>query len=378
MELRGEDTFRVHDLGIFFGQPDVTVPDPYFAGEGPERTGCTRCGACMIGCRVGAKNTLDRNYLWLAERLGARIEPSTLATVIREVDGGYAVETRSVERRGRRRVWRARCVVVSGGVLGTVKLLARSRARGGLPRLSPELGRRVRTNSEAILAADAPRGGPSWVDHAAITSGIQADDRTHVEVVRFNEGSDALWALTAPLPEGRSRRPGVLGLLAGVVRHPLRWVGGLWPRGRARRTAIVLAMQSTEGHLTLELTRGLRGLGPERLRTRVPEGETPPVPSIPVADEVARRLARAMGGGAWTTLPDVALGAPLTAHILGGCRMGADPEHGVVGFDGQAFGHPGLYVADGSVVPANLGVNPSLTITALAEHIMSGIPEKRP
>lgn len=376
-ELRGHDTFRVHDLGIYFGDPDVTVPDPYFGGRGPERTGCTRCGACMTGCRVGAKNTLDRNYLWLAEGLGARIVPETLATEIREVEGGYEVRTRSLRRGSPSRTWRARKVVVSGGVVGSVKLLLRSRARGGLPRLSPRLGHWVRTNSEAILAADAPRGSGSWVDHAAITSGIQADERTHIEAVRCGEGSDALFWLTAPLPSGRVRLPGPLRLLGALLRHPLRSLAGLWPGGRARRTAIVVAMQSTEGHLTLEHRRAWWGLGRPRLATRVPEGESPPVPSVPVADEVTRRLARAMGGAAWTTWPDVALGAPMTAHILGGCRMADDPDRGVVGFDGQAFGHPGLYVVDGSTVPANLGVNPSLTITALAEHIVAGIPRQK-
>lgn len=375
-ELRGEDTFRVHDLGIWFGEAGVEVPDPYFGGEGPPRTGCTRCGACMIGCRVGAKNTLDRNYLWLAEGLGVRIVPETLAVELREVAGGYEVESRSLDPGRPPRTWRVRKLVVSGGVVGTVKLLLRSRAHGGLSRLSGQLGRWVRTNSEAILAADAPRGGESWVDHAAITSGVQVDERTHIEMVRFNEGSDALFWLTAPLPSGRRSVPGVVRLLGALLRHPVRSLAGLWPAGRARRTAIVLAMQSTGGHLTLEYRRGWWGLGRPRLATRVPPGEAPPVPSIPVADEVARRLAKAMGGAAWTTWPDVALGAPVTAHILGGCRMGAGPEQGVVDFGGVAFGHPGLYVVDGSIVPANLGVNPSLTITALAEHVMARIPEK--
>ncbi|MDP2955481.1 MAG: GMC family oxidoreductase [Longimicrobiales bacterium] len=375
VELRGRDTFEVHDVGVYFGEAGVSVPDPYFGGEGPERTGCTRCGACMVGCRVGAKNTLDKNYLWLAERLGVRIVPETQAMGIRAVEGGYEVETRSLDRRSAS-TWRARRVVVSGGVVGTVKLLLRSRAKGGLPRLSEQLGRRVRTNSESVLAADAPPGGESWSDHLAITSGIQADDRTHVEVVRFNEGSDALFWLTAPLPEGSRRLPGIFRLLGGLLRHPLLWVRGLWPRGRARRTGIVLAMQTTDGHLTLEYRRRWWRLGRPALDTRVPEGETPPVASIPVADEVTRRLARAMGGGAWTTWPDVALGAPVTAHILGGCTMGAGPDRGVVDFRGEAFGHPGLYVVDGSVVPVNLGVNPSLTITALAEYLMAQVPEK--
>lgn len=371
-ELRGKDTFRVHDVGVYFGEAGVAVADPFFHGEGPERTGCTRCGACMIGCPVGAKNTLDKNYLWFAERLGVRIVPETLATTIREVEGGYDVDTRALD--GEARVWRAGKVVVSGGVLGTVKLLHRSRALGGLPRLSDRLGHYVRTNSESILAADAPSGGESLSDHVAITSGIQADECTHIEMVRFNEGSDALFWLMAPLLAGSARLPGLLRLLGGIVRHPLRFLGSLWPFGRARRTGILLAMQSTEGHLTLEYGRGW--LGGHGLASRVPRGETPPVASIPVADEVTRRLAGALGGGAWTTWPDLALGAPLTAHILGGCRMASDADGGVVDYRGQAFGHPGLFVVDGSVVPVNLGVNPSLTITALAEYIMAQLPEK--
>jgi cholesterol oxidase len=235
----------------------------------------------------------------------------------------------------------------------------------------------VRTNSEAILAAEAPDPDGSWADHVAITSGIQADERTHVEIVRFNEGSDALFWLAAPLPSRWPRLPGPARLAHALIRHPLRSLRGFWPRGRARRTGIVLAMQPTEGHLTLEYRRRWWRIGRRSLGTRLPEGETPPPASIPVADEVTRRLARRVGGSAWTTWLDVALGAPLTAHILGGCRMGADPLEGVVDFRGEAFGHPGLYVVDGSVVPANLGVNPSLTITALAEYVMSNVPERR-
>lgn len=371
-ELRGEDTFRVHDVAVYFGEPGVDAADPYFGGEGPARTGCTRCGACMIGCPVGAKNTLDKNYLWLAEGLGVRIVPETQAVGIREVPGGYEVVTRTLGG-GAGRVWRAGSVVVSGGVLGTVKLLARSRDAGGLPRISSRLGHYVRTNSESLLAADAPRRSGSLADHVAITSGIQADANTHIEMVRYNEGSDALFWLLAPLLAGSARLPGPLRLLGGILRHPLRFLGGVWPFGRARRTAIVLAMQSTEGHVALEYRRRWWG-GRPRLRSSLPAGETPPVSHIPVADEVTQRLARALGGGAWTTWPDLVVGAPLTAHILGGCRMAPGPEEGVVDFRGEAFGHPGLYVVDGSVIPVNLGVNPSLTITALAEHVMAGIP----
>ncbi|MDT8342298.1 MAG: GMC oxidoreductase, partial [Longimicrobiales bacterium] len=379
-ELRGDDTFRIHDVGVYFGAEGQTVPDPYFGGDGPARTGCTRCGACMIGCRVGAKNTLDRNYLWLAERLGVRIVPETEALAIRPLpEGGYEVETRpSLGLRRPRRRWRARQVVVAGGVVGTVRLLLASRARGWLPDLSPRVGSRVRTNSESILAADSPDRSVAWCDHVAITSGIRADARTHIEMVRLNPGSDALFWLAAPLTGGGGRVPRPLRLLGNALRHPLRTLRGLWPFNRAVRTGVVLAMQATEGHLDLTLRRRWWRPGRPALASRLPRGQAPPVSYIPVANEVARRMAGRMGGEAWNNWPEVVLGAPLTAHMLGGCPMGADAEAGAVDFEGRLFGYPGIRVVDGSVVPVNLGVNPSLTITALAEYLMARVPPAEP
>lgn len=366
---------RTHSVGVFFGEADVTVPDPYFQGQGPDRTGCTRCGACMIGCRVGAKNTLDRNYLWLAERLGARIVSETEALALRPIPGGYAVETRrSVGVVRRRRTWRGRQVVLSGGVLGTVLLLQRSRARGWLPHLSPRVGRGVRTNSESILAADTRDRDAQWDDHVAITSGVQVDESTHLEMVRYNRGSDALFWLAVPLTDGGGRVPRPLRLLGNLVRHPVRGASILWPFGRAARTGVVLAMQSTEGRLDLEYDRRWWRLGVRGLVSRLPIGVPPPTSHIPVAQEVTRRLAHLAGGAAWNTWPEVVFGAPTTAHIMGGCRMASSPRDGVVDFTGEVFGYPGLRVVDGSVVPVNLGVNPSLTIAALAEYIMTQVP----
>lgn len=371
--LGREEAFRVHDVGVFFGEAGVTVEDPYFGGAGPPRTGCTRCAACMVGCRVGAKNSLDRNYLWLAEARGARVVPETRAVLVREVPGGYEVETRAMGV-GADRTWRAAQVVLSAGVLGTVELLHRSRGAGALPRVSPRLGHWVRTNSEAILATDQPASAPSLADHVAITSGLQLDEQTHVEMVRINEGSDLIFLLVTPLLRGAPRLAGLLRLVAGVLRHPLRALGAFWIRGRARRTNALLAMQTTEGHLTLELRRGWGGLGRGRLVSRLPAGESAPPVSLPAAEALAHRVAGRLGGAAWTSWPDVLRGAPMTAHILGGCRMADTPERGVAGWDGQVHGHPGLRVVDGSIVPANLGVNPSLTITALAEYVMASVP----
>lgn len=373
-DLIGEDRFHVHEVGVWFGEAGRTVPDPYFGGAGPDRTGCTRCGACMIGCRVGAKNTLDRNYLHLAERHGVRIVPDTEARAIRSVDGGYAVECRRATGLFRsRRTWRAPQVVVSGGVMGTVPLLLRSRSSGGLPGLSAELGRVVRTNSESILTAEARGNATDWSDHVAITSGVQVDDRTHIEMVRYNRGSDALFWLTAPLvdPDGALPRP--LRALGALLRRPARLLRWLWPFGRAARTGIVLAMQTTDGHLDFGLRRRWWRLGGRSLASSLPAGQQPPVTAIPVANQLARLVAGRMHGEAWSTFPDL-FGAPTTAHILGGCRIGTGPASGVVDSAGRVFGCPGLRVADGSVIPVNLGVNPSLTITALAEYFMAQVP----
>jgi len=375
-DLHGGDTHRVHDVGVYFGTPGEEAPDPFFGGRGPARTGCTRCGACMIGCRVGAKNTLDRNYLWLAERLGVRVVPETEAVGIEQEEGGFVVHTRRALGLVRpRRTFRARRVVVSGGVIGSVRLLLASRQRGGLPHLSERLGKYVRTNSESILVADSRVPGADYSRHVAITSGAYADERTYLEMVRFNAGSDAMFWLTLPIVGRDGRGRGLFGLFASLLRSPLQWLRGMWPLGRAARSGIVLAMQPTEGHLDLTLSRGWIP-GWRRLRSSLPAGETPPVAHIPVANEATRRLADRMGGDAWSTLSDVVLGAPTTAHVLGGCLMGASAAEGVVDHRGEAFGHPGLFVVDGSVVPVNLGVNPSLTITALAEYMMHQMPPK--
>jgi cholesterol oxidase len=373
-DMPGAGELKLNDVGVFFGEPGVEVGDPYFGGEGPRRVGCTKCAACMIGCRVGAKNTLDRNYLWLAERLGVQIVPEVRATGIETGDEGFVVLTRGSfgrTRRGRR--WRAPNVVLAAGVMGSVELLAASRNRGWLPRVSGRLGEFVRTNSEEILIADGRDASLALDDQVAITSGIQADKDTFVEMVRFNRGSDLLFGLKAPL-DRPNQLPRLVGLVWTLIRNLPQTIGGLWPFGRAHRSAIVLAMQPTEGHLSLVLRRGWWGMGPPALRSEIPPGQVPPVLRIPVAGEITRRLAEKLGGVAWQNLWTWLAGAPMTAHLLGGCRIGSSAHDGVVDETGQVHGHPGLYVVDGSVVPSNIGVNPSLTITALAEYMMSQLP----
>ena len=369
IELRGEDTFHVNPVGVFFGEPGVTVPDPFFNGEGPERTGCTKCGACMIGCPVGAKNTLDKNYLYLAEKLGVHIIPEVEVTGVKpDGAGGYDVQARATNSfAGRKLVFHAANVVFSGGVLGTVGLLLRCKLEGLLPALSGRLGDFTRTNSEAILGVDSKDKTRDWNDHIAITSGIYPDPETHIEVTRYNKGSDVLYAISTLMADGGGKLPRFIRFIGNILRHPYQFIRALWFPGSSVRSTIILVMQSTENYLRLRRNRfGLVSELP-------PDGRR--IPSyIPVANRVTRRMAEKMNGYPKGTWFEVLMDAPTTAHILGGCVIGDSPDSGVVDEQGRVYGYPGLYVADGSVLPVNLNANPALTITALAEYIMSNIP----
>ncbi len=377
IEMRGEDTFHKNDVGIFFGTADETVPDPYFNGKGPDRTGCTFCGSCMVGCPVGAKNTLDKNYLYLAEGLGAQIIPETEVTGVLPRNGGYDVFTRkSTGIVHPKKTLRARGVVFSGGVMGSVKLLMKCKQEGLLPNISDQLGNFVRTNSEALLGVKSKDKSIDWNDQIAITSGIYADDTTHIEMVRYNKGSDVLLDLFTVMTGGGGRIPRPLRFLGNIVRHPIHFVKLLWPLGKAATTTVVLVMQTDKNYLKLDYKRRWWRFGGRSMNSRVPSGLKRAPVYIPIANEVAERLARKMSGVPLSLLPEAAFNSSTTAHILGGCCMAESPDKGVIGYNGEIFGHPNLFVADGSVIPANLGVNPSLTITALSEHIMSQVPEK--
>jgi cholesterol oxidase len=365
-------------VGIFFGTPDKTVPDPYFDGKGPDRTGCTFCGSCMVGCPVGAKNTLDKNYLYLAEGLGVDILPETLVTGVQPSrNGGYDVFTKkSTGITHPEKTFRAKGVVFSASVLGTVKLLNQCRQNGQLPDISDQLGNYVRTNSEALLGVKSRDKSVDWNDQIAITSGIYADDTTHIEMVRYNKGSDVLLNLLTVMTGGGGKIPRIFRFLGNIIRHPVRFLSLLWPLGKASSTSIVLVMQTDENYLQLDYKPRWWRLGAKSQNSKVPKGQRRAPSYIPIANEVTRRLAEKMDGIPLSLMPEAAFNALTTAHILGGCCMGESPDKGVVNFKGELFGYPNLYVADGSVVPANLGVNPSLTITALSEYIMDQIPPK--
>ena len=379
-EIGRVETFSPTDVAVFFGEPDKEVPDPYFGGEGPPRKGCTFCGGCMAGCRPGAKNTLDKNYLYFAEKGGATILPETRVTLIEpSPEGGYVLSTeRSTsplfKAKGRIRTGG---VVLSAGVLGTVPLLLNCRRKGTLPHLSPELGRYSRTNSEALLGVTAPVGGPDLCEGIAITSHVFMDDHTRVEPVRYSRGSDVMCLLATPLTDGGTGLTRPLKWVGNCLRHPWNFLRTLWPLGRARKTIIVLVMQTLDNRLSLVLRRRWFWPFSPGVTSRPAEDQPRRVPAyIPVANETARRMAKELGGFAQSSISEVLLNVPTTAHILGGCAMGKGPEDGVVDADCRVFGYENLLAMDGSVIGANLGVNPSFTITAIAEHAMSSIPPK--
>lgn len=378
-EMGRGHTWKKADVGVFFGEPGKTVPDPFFDGDGPERTGCTMCGGCMVGCRVGAKNTLDQNYLYLAEKRGSVIQPESRVVDIRPLEGGGYELTieRSTGMLRKRRTLRARGVVVSAGSYGTVELLMRCKERGSLGKLSDQLGRYLRTNSEALLGVRS-NADVDYSKGIAITSGVFVDDHTHIEVVRYPAGSDALALLATVLTDGGGSIPRWLRWIGNAIRHPIQFLRSAIPFGWAKRTAILLVMQPVDNHLSYRLRRRWYWPFSKKLDSGPGEGTRggrPPT-YIPVANLVAKKLAAKMGGMPQSGLLEVLLDKATTAHILGGCPIGLGPEDGVVDPKSRAFGYDDLYVVDGSIIPANLGVNPSLTITAMAEHAMSHVPPR--
>jgi cholesterol oxidase len=376
--------FHPTDVAVFFGKPGERVADPYFDGQGPERTGCTFCGACMTGCRVGAKNTLDRNYLYLAERRGARVVAETEVTAVRpRPQGGYRVEVsgkgapRDADAPGHVPYFTTDQIVFAGGVMGTIPLLlAMKEDPRGLPKLSDRLGDFVRTNSEALCGVIAPEAEESFAKGVAITSILHTDDHSHIEPVRYAEGSGFFRLLVAPQSSGAS----LLGRLASVVRG-VASKPGLWARAFAvddfaRKSQVLLYMRALEGTLSMRLGKSVFTGFRKGLVSVLDDPESRPRANLPEARELARRFAEKVQGVAATLLTETIFDVPTTAHILGGACMGDGPEVGVIDHRHRVFGYPGLYVIDGSAVSANPGVNPSLTITALAERAMSFIPAK--
>ncbi len=380
-EIGVGETFTNTRVGVFFDRPGKEVPDPYFGGEGPARTGCNRCGSCMVGCRHGAKNTLVKNYLWFAEKLGVKIFPERQVTEIRPLgaaDGsdGYAV---TIERSGSwfhrgRKTLTAKSVVVAAGALGTNQLLANCKHGGALPRLSDQVGAVVRTNSESIQAVTAPSDERDFSRSVAITSSIYPDPDTHIEVVTYGQAGDAMNGLFTTMTGAGTKLTRPLKWLAAMAGHPLQTLRGLVPFKWSRRTVILLVMQTVDAAMHLRPKRKLFGSG-VRLQTEQ-DPERPNPTFLPAAEQVTRWFAKRTGGAAQSALTESIRNTPTTAHILGGAVVGADPGRGVVDAANRVYGYDNLLVVDGAAIPANPGVNPSLTITAKAEHAMSLVPPK--
>ncbi len=377
-EMGRAEHFRPTDVAVYFGAPGRTVADPFFGGEGPERAGCTHCGACMTGCRVGAKNTLDRNYLYLAEKRGVEVRAETEVVRVRpRAQGGYAVEAKDTFGGwGTKRELRADRVIFAGGVMGTIPLLLRMREDpDGLPRLSARLGDFVRTNSEALIGVVAPDRSDLSAG-VAITSILHTDAHSHIEPVRYGAGSGFFRLLMLPHASGATAIARLATALRAFVRNPWLWLRVLAVRDFASHSQVLLYMRALEGCLSLRLGRGVRTGFARGLVTRLDDPSQAPQAFMPEATDLANRFASKIGGAPVSLLTETLLGTPSTAHILGGACMGGGPEDGVIDTSHRTFGYDGLYVIDGSSVSANPGVNPSLTIAAMAERAMSLIPVK--
>jgi len=379
-------TFYRTNVGIYQAgeeeQGRQTCLDPFFGGEGPARTPCIACGGCMMGCRHGAKNTLDMNYLYLAEKHGARVFPETRVVSVKPlrgaIDGSAGYEVGTVKSTAwihrRPQGFTCRGVIFSASALGTMELLFQFKERGCLPAISSQVGQHVRTNSESLIGARTPGYSQDISEGIAIGSGVYIDEHTHIEAVRYPRGSDAMGFLTTILTDGR---PGpqriaiwLKNVLASLVRHPFKTVRVLQPFGWAREFVILLCMQALDGEIEMRWQRPW--FWPFR-KFLVSRGKKVPT-YIPKANEFAKKYAQLTEGFAMSMLPEILFDVPGTAHCIGGCVIADSPTHGVVDFRHRVFNYKNMYINDGSVVAANLGVNPSLTITALAERAMSFIP----
>ncbi len=372
-----EKDFALAPVAVYFGEPGTTVKDPYFGGEGPDRTGCTRCGACLVGCRTGAANILTKNYLWFAEKRGVSIlaEREVVdVTPLGAEDGsdGYRITT---ERPGAwfardRQVHTARGVVFAGGAVGTNELLANCKHGGSLPRISDRLGELVRTNSETVLTVRMAEDRKTWNDVAA-SSRVLLDQDTQVEYLSYGRHGDLMSLFFTLLVGKRIGLPRLLQWLAVVLTHPLDWLKTMWPVGWSRRTVMMLVMRAFDDAIAFRAKKRWWGRG-YRLVTE--QNRDRPAPTyIDIGHRAARWLAQRTGGVAQSSVFEAHGNLPMTAHVVGGAVIGADARHGVIDTRLQVFGYRNLVVCDAAAMPANPGVNPALTITALAEYAMAQI-----
>ncbi len=378
-----DHTFHPTDVGVFFGEPGKEgqqVPDPYFNGEGPPRKGCTKKGRCMVGCVDGGKNTLDKNYLYFAEKHGAAIHPETKVIKIVPIDhatdgsNGYEIHTigKTSSAFKTKRVFRTRGVVFSAGVLGTMKLLMDNKDKGNLPRLSKELGNFVRTNSEALFSLRIKDKDTSVCDGVCIGSSIHIDEHTHIEPVRYGKGSNVMGGITTVLPSQESGSR-IVDWIKEIAMRPLDLLKNNYLKNWADKTIVLLVMQTLDSRLKIKY-KPLPFFPYKKILTT--HGNKIPT-TIPKATRFAEMMGRMFNASTFTSITEVLLNIPSTAHILGGAAMGDSPETGVIDSENRVWNYKNMYVCDGSTVGANLGVNPSLTITALSEQAMSHVKTKK-
>ncbi len=369
-EMNIKENFEATDVAVYFGTPNVTVSDPYFGGKGPDRTGCNYCGGCMTGCRFGAKNTLDKNYLYLAQQLGARVLAEQEVYDVVPSIGGYEVKYKPSTRFFKtKKSVKAKGVIFSGGVLGTVKLLLKLKQKS-LPKLSDRLGYDIRTNNESLISVTNLDGKKDMSKGVAIGSILNTDKNSHLEIVRYARGS-GFWRLShLPLTHGKNMIVRVIKMLTSFIKHPVSYIKLYTIRDWSKSTAILLFMQTLDS--TLKFRRNSFG----RMNTRIAEGKKPSA-FIAQSLGLAKRYAALTKGKETVFGLEPLAGIPSTAHILGGAVMGADASEGVIDKNNKVFGYKHMYICDGSMISANPGVNPSLSITAISERAMSKIPDKK-
>lgn len=372
-EIGKEKYFEQTDVAIYFGEPNKTVNDPYFDGEGPKRSGCTFCGGCMIGCKENAKNTLDKNYLYLAQKKGAHIQAETLVYDVNTVDSndgadGYFIKWKSSTKIFKRKgSYKTKGIVFAGGVLGTIPLLMDLKKKS-LPNLSSRIGYSVRTNSESLIGVVSPKKETVFSDGIAIGSILHTDEFSHLEPVRYPSGS-GFWRLQlAPLTIGKNLFTRIFNALKEIVLHPIKYFKVYFVWDWAKKTQILLYMRTISG--TLKFSKGFF-----RMKSSIDQGDLPTA-FLPEANKLAKRYGEIVDGTPGALLSEIVLGIPTTAHILGGAVMGKDAAQGVIDKDNRVFGYKNMYVCDGSMISANPGVNPSLTILALSERAMKNIHPK--
>ncbi|RLD85563.1 MAG: GMC family oxidoreductase [Bacteroidetes bacterium] len=373
-QMGHQKEFEPTDVAVFFGEPEITVPDPFFNGKGPERSGCTHCGACMTGCRYNAKNTLDKNYLYLAMNLGAEVVAEHIVTDVRP-DGagngsdGYVVSFKKMTGLfSKSKTVKAKGVVMAGGVLGTIRLLLDMKTKG-LPNLSHKTGDDIRTNNESLILVHSRQKEKKFSEGVAIGSIFPPDEDSHVEPVRYGSGSGFFKLMGVPMILGKNGFTRTIKLLGHFIAHPASSFRIYFSKNFAEESVILLFMQHLNS--TLQFKKGLFNLG-----SRVSTGKAPSS-FIPRAKELAVRTSQVINGKPYVMTTEVLFGIPTTAHILGGAVIGESSKTGVIDKNHRVFGYENMYVCDGSAISANPGVNPSLTITAMSERAMSLIPEKR-